>query len=496
MCHYSISPGRNVSPLTFLEHECCRRTDCSSLAFTISTGCRFDLSSPCNRPNFQDTESDARNSLWFSSYNQTDWSFFHPSQLFPRIKSNHFNQCFDIDPLLLISTGSLSLMSDWDDLFGGDDMNVDDEAMGGQPPRENALQPSSSAMSLSGSSDSPQPAPATLFRPPQPRNTPASAPPRQPATRTSVNKFSDLLKLTKENQVLLQKMCEHTMPGEEYVGTLSYLVFLGQESKGSIGGRWVPGKVIRDAFKDQVAQFISRPELQAFSKSVAEDHTTMVQSLEVLTFNFLKGLKPDYIDEHGPGDYVAGEACIPTTAMYLFIKEILKNQRSKVRSALLNNILGVAEGSALKVPAAKSMVFLVTRLLLPEVRALPDEEMLGALGRPRVKRVIFMRYVTAFNYLNHTENKKRCQCTLMDEALAELRTRPARDSSVYFNEIARYDRETFTGKRTWAAIKASGPLRVPFVEQVLAAATTANGSGGSGIQGPEEEELDEEPSEL
>ncbi|EGG01480.1 uncharacterized protein MELLADRAFT_79010 [Melampsora larici-populina 98AG31] len=385
-------------------------------------------------------------------------------------------------------------MSDWDDLFG-EDMHVDDhDDSGGRPPNETSLRPSS-AMSISGPNDSPQTAPATLFRPPLPRNTPASAAPSRPSSsRASVKKYADLLKLTKENQEVLQKMYDNTLPGEEYLGMLSYLVFLCQESKVSSGSKWVSGKVIRDDFKAQVTEFIFRADLQAYSKTVAGDHTTIVQSLEILTFNYLQGLKPEYIDDHGPCDYVAGEGCVPGTAMYLFIKDTLKNQRSKVRAALLTNILSVAEGSVLKVPASKSIVLQVARMFFPAVKALKDDDALAHLGRAKVKRMIFMRYVTAFSYLDHTANKKRCQWTLMDEALADLRARPDSDVPLYFDQIARYDRETFTGKKTWATIKASGTIPPPFVDQVLAAANSSNGnvSGGSGNQGMEEDFQEED----
>ncbi|KAH9820028.1 hypothetical protein DFH28DRAFT_1121827 [Melampsora americana] len=73
---------------------------------------------------------------------------------------------------------------------------------------------------------------------------------------------------------------------------------------------------------------------------------------------------------------------------------------------------------------------------------------------------------------------------------------------VYFDRVARYDRETFTGKVSWANIKASGPLPAPFVEQVVARGEDrdalrgnsgyGNGGTGSGDQvmeeGLEEEE--------
>ncbi|KAH9807973.1 hypothetical protein DFH28DRAFT_936979 [Melampsora americana] len=229
-------------------------------------------------------------------------------------------------------------MSDWDDLFG-DEMIVEDEDNFSQTPNETSLRASASARSNTASVDSPHPGPATLFRPPPQRQTPASATSRLAASRASVKKYADLLKLTKENHDVLQKMYENTVPGEEYLGTLSYLVFICQESRVSSGLKWTPGRVIR-----------------AYSKTVAEDYTTMLQSLEVLTFNYLKGLTPEFLEEHGPSDYVAGVGCIPGTAMHVFIKETLKNQRSKVRAALLTKILGVAEDSPHKVPAAKTMV--------------------------------------------------------------------------------------------------------------------------------------------
>ncbi|KAH9824362.1 hypothetical protein DFH28DRAFT_1162898 [Melampsora americana] len=372
-------------------------------------------------------------------------------------------------------------MSDWDDLFG-DEMSVEEDDPAGQTSNEIRLRSSNAA-----TSDSPRTATVPLFRPPQPRNTPApapaSAPSRSSASRACVIKFADILKLTKENQNVLQKMIENTLPGEEYISTISYLVYIGQESKGSSALKWVPGRVIRDVFKDQVGEFILRADLQAYSKTVAEDCTTMVQSLEVLTFNFLQGLKVEFLDEHGPDDYVAGEACIPGTAMYLFIKETLKNQRSKVRAALLTKILGVAEDAVVKVPAGKSMVLQVARTIRPDLRALGDDLALRKLGRAKVKRIIFMRYVTAYYYLNQSENKKRCQWTLMDEALADLRSRPESDALLYFDQVARYDRETFTGKRSWATIKASGPLPAPFVEQVLARGQDHNTIPGSSSNG-------------
>ncbi|KAH9808178.1 hypothetical protein DFH28DRAFT_1099900 [Melampsora americana] len=370
-------------------------------------------------------------------------------------------------------------MSDWDDLFG-DSMSVEDDDLGVQSPNATSRRASNSAMSMSGSANTPQPAPATLFRAPQPRTAPPSAPTRPASSRALVKKFADVLKLSKDNQEVLQKMYDNTLPGEEYLGTLSYLVFICQESKVSSGSKWVAGRVIRDAFKEKVGEFIFRADLQAYSKTVAEDHTTMVQSLEVLTFNYVKQLTSEYIDEHGPGDYVAGEACVPGSTMYLFVKDSLKNQRSKVRSALLTEILGVSEGSGIKVPTAKTMVLKVAQTFQPSLRGLEDEDVLFKLGRGKVKRMIFMQYVTAYYYHNQSENKKRCQWTLMDEALSDLRARPESDTALYFDQIARDDRETFTGKRTWVDIKASAPLPPPFVEQVLARAHAALAGGSSG----------------
>ncbi|KAH9820030.1 hypothetical protein DFH28DRAFT_885543 [Melampsora americana] len=320
-------------------------------------------------------------------------------------------------------------MSDWDDLFG-EDMSAEEDDHGEQTSNEIVIRTSSSMSIEPTTSDSPRATLATLFRPPQPRATPASAVSRPPASRALVKKFADLLKLTKANQEVLQKMIDNTSPGEEYISTLSYLVFVCQESKAGLGPalKWVPGRVIRDAFRDKVGEFILRADLQAYSKTVAEDCTTMVQSLEVLTFNYLQGLKEDFIGEHGPLDYVAGEACIPGTAIYLFVKETLKNQRSKVRTALLTKILGVAEDAVVKVPAGKSMVLQVAQTFMPNLRAMTDDAALKKLGRAKLKRIIFMPYVTAYYYLNQSENKKRCQWTLMDEALADLRTRPDSDA--------------------------------------------------------------------
>ncbi|KAH9812456.1 hypothetical protein DFH28DRAFT_1084294 [Melampsora americana] len=321
-------------------------------------------------------------------------------------------------------------MSDWDDIFG-DDMMVEDDDVVNQTPNE----PSLSAHVQTG--DSPHSGPATLFHPPPQQIAPGSAPSRVAASHASVKKYSDLLKLTKANHEVLQKMYDNTVMGDKYLGTLYYLVFIFQESRVSSGSKW-------DNFKDQ-----------AYSKSVAEDYTTMLQSLEVLTFNYLKGLSAEFLEEHGPVDYVAGEGCVPGTSMHGFIKEVLKNQQSKVRLALLTKILGVAE--ELKVPAAKTLVL--------QVR-LEDNAALAQLGRVKVKRIIFMQYMTAYYYLNQMENKKRCQWTLMDKALADLCERP-KSNCKYFDQVAHLDRDIFNGKRTWATIKASG-MPAPFVDQVLA----------------------------
>ncbi|EGG02513.1 uncharacterized protein MELLADRAFT_91347 [Melampsora larici-populina 98AG31] len=336
-------------------------------------------------------------------------------------------------------------------------------------PNDTSLQPSQSATSLAGLGDSPQPAPATLFRPPQPRNTPVSASQRPLAGRNAVKKFADLLKLSKENVELVQKVYEFA---------------------GGSGSKWVPGRLIRDTFKGAIGEFILRPSLQAFSRTVAANHTTLVDSLEVLTFNYLKQLDPEIVDEQCAGDYIAGEACIPGTAMYSFIKEALKNQRSKVRSVLLTNILGVKEDSALTVLSAKSVVLLVARTFIPKLKDLGDKALMIKLGPEKVRWIIFMRYVTAYHHLNHTENKRHCQWTIMDEALADLRERPDSDRPLFLNEIVWYDREAFNGKRTWATIKASDPLRAPVPSEVLAS-LQANPGGGSGSGDMETEEVDD-----
>ncbi|KAH9815168.1 hypothetical protein DFH28DRAFT_1082485 [Melampsora americana] len=373
-----------------------------------------------------------------------------------------------------------------DDIFG-DNVTMEEVKDEVDPlPNQPSLRASQSAMSLTD--DSPRTLAATLFRPAQPRNTPASAAARPSAVRNTIKKFADILKLTKENQEMLQLMYNNTLPNEEYVATLSYLLYLRQDGLlAGTGPKWIPGKVIRETFKDAVRDFMLRPNLQAFSKTVALDHTTLVESLEILTFNFAQNLELDIVDEHGPGDYTAGDACVPGTTMYNFIKETLKNQRSKVRSVLLEHILGVPEGYLTPVLQDKPMVLLVARTLRPRLRKLGGEEVLEKLGRPAVKWIIFMWYVTVYNHLNPTQNKKRCQWTVMDEALLELRTRPTSERTLYFNEVVRYNRETFTGTRTWDTIRSSGDLLAPTVAQVLerAQATEAGASrsGGGEITG-------------
>ncbi|KAH9808216.1 hypothetical protein DFH28DRAFT_1136492 [Melampsora americana] len=225
-------------------------------------------------------------------------------------------------------------MSDWDDLFG-ENMSVEEDNHGGQSTNKIPLRPSNSAMSLAAvTSKSPHTAPATLFRPPQPQNTPVSATSHPSRSHASLNKLAGLLKLTKENQNVLQKIINisapNTLPGEEYTSTMSYPVFVCQESKGLSAGlsglKW-------DTFKEK-----------------------RCSPLRVSRLNFL--------DNHGPVDYVAGEACIPGTVMYLSIKETLKKQCSK----LLTKILGVAEDAVVKVPAGKSMVLEVAHTFLTNLR--------------------------------------------------------------------------------------------------------------------------------
>lgn len=50
--------------------------------------------------------------------------------------------------------------------------------------------------------------------------------------------------------------------------------------------------------------------------------------------DFAKALDPDFFAEHGPGESKPAEACIPGSPMYLFIKDTLKNKRSKVRTVV------------------------------------------------------------------------------------------------------------------------------------------------------------------
>ncbi|KAH9820289.1 hypothetical protein DFH28DRAFT_1121233 [Melampsora americana] len=365
---------------------------------------------------------------------------------------------------------------DLDDIFA-------DEIEDGPPSIQ------SSGRSILG--DTPQTNAAALFRPPEPRNTTSSVSSRSSASRNSVKKFAKLLKLTKENQETLLQMSNHTLPGEEYIGMLAALIYACQEGIGSSGSKWVAGRVIRDTFKEKVAEFIFQPDLEAFSKTVAEDHTTMLKSLEILTFDYLKGLSPEFVDDYCPGDYVANEPCIPGTAMYLFIEETLKNQRSKVRTELLTNILGVPDESAALVPAAKSMVLSVARVMLPHARVLRDDNLLKDLGREKIKWIIFMRYVTVWYHLNHTVNKKRCQWTVMDEVLADLRARPDTDRKMYFDRIVHYDRATFDGKQSWPTIKAGQSLPTPDVEGVLAPDDRLQGSSSGDLNmedGGEEED--------
>ncbi|KAH9807972.1 hypothetical protein DFH28DRAFT_1199714 [Melampsora americana] len=91
----------------------------------------------------------------------------------------------------------------------------------------------------------------------------------------------------------------------------------------------------------------------------------------------------------------------------------------------------------------------------------------------------------------------------MDEALAELRERPESDTALYFDRVARLDRDAFNGKRTWATIKASG-LQAPFVDQVLAlgqansalGGNSGNGGTSSGNLETEEDFEEEDPNAL
>lgn len=54
--------------------------------------------------------------------------------------------------------------------------------------------------------------------------------------------------------------------------------------------------------------------------------------------DFAKRLDPDFFAEHGPGESKPSEACIPGSPMYLFIKDTLKNKRSKVRTVVSPSI--------------------------------------------------------------------------------------------------------------------------------------------------------------
>ncbi|KAH9807796.1 hypothetical protein DFH28DRAFT_1088739 [Melampsora americana] len=356
---------------------------------------------------------------------------------------------------------------DLNNLFA-DDMDVE--------PNDSSLQRSGSATTFAGS---PQTNSSTLFRPPAPRSTPASVTSRPAGSRAIVKKFADLLKLSKDNQETLHQLYSHTLPGEEYIGTLAAIIHAFQEGNGSSTAKWVPGRVIRDTFKEQVAECLLRPDLKAFSKTVADDHTTMSKSLEILTFhcqNHVQTLSEGFVNDYCPSDYVANEACIAGTAMFLFIKETLKNQRSKLRGVLLTNILGVADDSVALVPAAKSMVLSVARVMLPEARALGDDNLLKKLGRDKIKWIIFMRYITAWYHLNHTVNKKRCQWTIMDEVLTDLRARPDRNRTIYFDRIVLYDRDCFNGKQSWPTIKAEKAFPTPVVECVLAPVMAFGGS--------------------
>ncbi|KAH9807598.1 hypothetical protein DFH28DRAFT_1147067 [Melampsora americana] len=372
-----------------------------------------------------------------------------------------------------------------DDIFA-DDMDVDSKIV--LPLTLLYVVTPGSATTFSGTphTNSPHTNSSMLFRTPAPRSTPASMSSRPSAPRDCVKKFAKLLKLSKENQETLQQLYNHTLPGEEYIGSLAAVIHAFQESNGSSGAKWVPGRVIWDTFNQQVAEFLLRPDLEAFSKTVADDHTTMLRSLEILTFDHVQSLSEAFVNDYCPSDYVANEACIPGTVMFLFIKETLKNQRSKVRGVLLTNILSVPEDSVALVPAAKSMVLSVARVMLPYARALGDDFLLKKLGREKIKWIIFMRYITVWYHLNHTVNKKRCQWTIMDEALADLRARPASDRTM----VVRYNREAFNGKQSWPTIKAEQALPSPVVQCVLAP-VIAGESSSSGDLGTEEVGEDE-----
>ncbi|KAH9810404.1 hypothetical protein DFH28DRAFT_902978 [Melampsora americana] len=304
-----------------------------------------------------------------------------------------------------------------------------------------------------------------LFQPPRPRNPP-SATPNGSRHLSSLKKFADILKLSKESQDRVLKLYENTQPHEEYAATLSFLAYIGQEGLSGTGSKWVADKLIRDTFKKKVASLILDPTLQAFSATVDVDRTSLLQSLELLTFDFVKELEPDFVENHCPGDYEPGEACVPGSTLFLFIKEVLKNKRSKVRTTLLKNILGVSEGTGPPIPSAKTIVIEVARTFLPELQTLKDKALLNALGQAKVKWIVFMRYVTAYAQRYVTENKRRCQWTIMDEILAELRAKPEYTSH-YFSEIFLYDRDVFNGTRSWADVKALPTLPQPGFAEVL-----------------------------
>ncbi|KAH9809144.1 hypothetical protein DFH28DRAFT_1189848 [Melampsora americana] len=360
---------------------------------------------------------------------------------------------------------------DWSD----HDANMADPDSGNPSTRGTPqLRHSQSSMSIDATINPPQ-TPANsqtrdasaLFHPPRTRPIPPST--TRPS-RTCLKKFADILKLSKENRELVQQLCENTQPHEEYAATMSYLAYLGQEVF-SKSDKWVAEKYIRDTFKKEVARLMLQPTLQAFSSIAAGDRSTLPRSLEVLTFEFLKGLKPEVVEEHCAEDYTAGEGCAPGSSMFVFIKDILKNKRSKVRSTLLTNILGVREGSVLTVPTAKTMVVDVVRVFLPDTRTMEVADIMTELGPDQVRWIIWMRYVTVYAYLNHTENKRRCQWTIMDQVLADLRRPDHSDDMVnrqiYFKQIVRYDREAFNGQRTWAEVKGQLTLHEPDVGLVL-----------------------------
>ncbi|KAH9820347.1 hypothetical protein DFH28DRAFT_1079759 [Melampsora americana] len=273
---------------------------------------------------------------------------------------------------------------------------------------------------------------------------PASTP--RPS-RNTLKKFGDILKLSKDNRECVQQLYESTQPHEEFAATLSYLAYLGQEGLSS-GTKWIAGKHIWETFKKKVARFIFEPTLQAFSTTVAADRTVIINSLELLTFEYLKILDPEFIEEYGSGDYIAGDACIPGTLMHLFIKDTLKNKRSKVRTELLTNILGIQEGSVLLVPSARSIVVQVAHTFLPDLAVIEEDKAVrNTLGNEEIKWIVFM--------------------TVMDKILAQLRAKPGcRDH--YFNTILGYDQQVFDGKQTWADVQAIPALPSPAVAEVIA----------------------------